>query len=413
MISCAIGETTKNVTKKIYKRRILKPTGYIYSHYENHRPSVIIFSEPKDVANFKNSELRNLPVDSFEVKVKSTTTPTSTSNGTKFHDYKIIRPKITNQSQVNSSSTSEPNLERVQYLPNLPNYKGQQSVQYPRPNNNGLQKTNERLFFKNPFCCFGHGHFQRKPNQFKPRPNHFAPRPVIPKPHVPKGKPKSKPKFKPKPEKKPSAPPESKEESSEEKNEEDKKDKKHSKKFEESSASDESYESTEKSTSKKYDDGSSEENENKASGKKHKKNSDEGKHSSHEHKKETIGGSKFNEERRNRKGFEDNEGYDKFNTFHKGHKKKYSDEDHSEYDGGNGEAKQEHHGKSHKKSKKNEHSEASTEHREGGRIVEDKKHKKGSKGLGYHNVLHKDEYKKKRLFYDDYDDQGFYDLFGI
>lgn len=411
MISSVFCETRKNVTKKVYKRRILKPTGYIYSHYENHRPSVIILSEPKAVAHFKNIELKNPSVDSFDVKIQSTPTPPSKSNDTKF----FIRP-ITNQTEEISSLTSEPKLERIQHSPYSPNYYGgQKSVQYPRPNINGSQKTNERLFFKNSFCCFGHGHFQRMPNPFQPRPNHFAPRPVIPKPHVPKENPKPKPKptSKPKPKKKPTKPPESEEKSSEEMSDEEKKEEKHWKKSEESSASDESHESTEKSTSKKYDDGSSEENEKKSSGKKHKQNSDEGKHSSHEHKKETIGGSKFNEERRNRKGFDDNEGYDKFNTFHKGQKKKYSDEDHSEYDGGKGEAKQEHHGKSHKKSKKNKHKEASTEHREGGRIVEDKKHEKGSKGLGYHNVLHKDEYKKKRLFYDDYDDQGFYDLFGI
>lgn len=43
---------------------------------------------------------------------------------------------------------------------------------------------------------------------------------------------------------------------------------------------------------------------------------------------------------------------------------------------------------------------------------EKKHHKKGSKTTGYHNVYHKDEYKKDHKFYDEADHQGHFSKHG-
>lgn len=48
----------------------------------------------------------------------------------------------------------------------------------------------------------------------------------------------------------------------------------------------------------------------------------------------------------------------------------------------------------------------------GGQYAEKKQHKKGSKTAGYHNVFHKDEYKKDHIFYDDADHSGDFEKYG-
>lgn len=181
---------------------------------------------------------------------------------------------------------------------------------------------------------------------------------------------------------------------------------KKSKKEKESNESKTSDESKD-SNSKEWNDSSSEEHHHKNSGKKHHEHSEEDKYSNKKHKTEKHGKTEFNEEDRSRKGFEDNEGYNKFSTFSKGRKKDYDEEDHFEF---NDEKKKK--DDSHHDAKKAKHNKHVAELKAGGKINEEKDHQKGSKTVGYHNVLHKDEFKKKRTFYDDLDDRGFYKLFG-
>lgn len=56
--------------------------------------------------------------------------------------------------------------------------------------------------------------------------------------------------------------------------------------------------------------------------------------------------------------------------------------------------------------------EAAKKGESGEHFDEKKSHKKGHKTTGFHNVYHKDEFKKQHSFYDEADNSGYYDKYG-
>lgn len=137
----------------------------------------------------------------------------------------------------------------------------------------------------------------------------------------------------------------------------------------------------------------------------HHGDGDHGHHDSHFDKK---GGSDYGEEQFAKHGHKGGQGYDNEHKYSKGDKGSHAKEHHegyydhhggkkaSEYDEAN------HHGEHHKGEKGTK----------GGKFGEKKHHKKGSKTTGYHNVFHKDEYKKDHTFYDDADHKGHFNKYG-
>lgn len=119
-------------------------------------------------------------------------------------------------------------------------------------------------------------------------------------------------------------------------------------------------------------------------------------------------GVKYNEEDRKRKGFNTDKGYNKVNKFGNGQKKKYDEEHHSNHQMKHHDNKADSHDSS------NKHSDDSDSYKgdKGGKFKEQKFHKKGSKTTGYHNIFHKDEFKKVHTFYDDADHRGKWNKFG-
>lgn len=133
-----------------------------------------------------------------------------------------------------------------------------------------------------------------------------------------------------------------------------------------------------------------------------------GSHKDSESGFEKVGGSKFNKENRSNKGHKDKTGYKNYDSFSKGSKGHYDEDDHTEHYGskkGKNAAKlneAENHGEHH----------AMDKGEKSGKFDEKKSHKKGSKTTGYHNVFHKDEYKKVHTFYDDADHKGNFKKYG-
>lgn len=119
---------------------------------------------------------------------------------------------------------------------------------------------------------------------------------------------------------------------------------------------------------------------------------------------EKSGGSKYNEEERKKKGWADSKEYNHFDSFGKGKKGHYDEEDYYEFDDS----------KYGKKASKDQHGHkhAANKGENSGKFDEKKSHKKGSKTTGYHNVFHKDEYKKVHTFYDDADHKGKFKKYG-
>lgn len=160
--------------------------------------------------------------------------------------------------------------------------------------------------------------------------------------------------------------------------------------------------------------------------KRHDSDDNEEKGGHHRHKSgfEKSNGSKFNRENRRRKGFKTNEGFDEHDTFGKGNKKAYDEKHHSEnhekkYGGHDASNTGSAHRHQRHAQKKNDvvnaelnaelNAEVNGERNavvDGGKFNEKKSHKKGANTLGYHNVFHKDEYKKVHIFYDDADHRG-------
>lgn len=129
---------------------------------------------------------------------------------------------------------------------------------------------------------------------------------------------------------------------------------------------------------------------------------DSGDHHGHESHFKKEDGSEYGEEDFSKKGEEEHKGYKNDHEFSKGEKGHYEKGDHQshyEHEGGKKGSEYDeadHYGEHHEGEKKEK----------GGKFGEKKKHKKGSKTTGYHNVYHKDEYKKDHTFYDDGDHKG-------
>lgn len=347
------------IGKSNYKPRVVAASGYIYSQIGNHKPSVIYLTRAE------NNHLKVTPFRHPSLPVTHRTFIAPVTTSVPFASLTTPVPLTSDVSRSrNDIKNPSPTLNKNKIF----DFELIHNNAAPKPPpTTYIQRYPGKLIF--PFKIHPAFSFGRKPNCC-----HTPPKSVPMKP-IEKNPPK-----------------------------------KHheSTSTESSKKSHKSRESSEESSSKEWSEGSSEEHSHKDSGKTNRNHSEEKKHLEKEHKTEKNGGSSFNEEDRKRKGFEDTEGYKNFSTFSKGRKKKYSEEDHSEY---SDEEKSDEESRS--KSKKGEKKKHSEQIKEGGKLNEQKNLRKGSKTLGYHNVLHKDEYKKKRTFYDDYDDRGFFKLFGI
>lgn len=155
-------------------------------------------------------------------------------------------------------------------------------------------------------------------------------------------------------------------------------------------------------------DGSESEEKELNHGHKSEKNDEKGSYEKDEKGFEKAGGQKYNEEEHKKKGFADSKEYKKYDSFGKGKKGHYNEEDYEEFEdteyGKKASDKEaaDHHGQKR----------AANKGEKSGKFDEKKSHKKGSKTTGYHNVFHKDEYKKVHTFYDDADHRGKFKNFG-
>lgn len=168
------------------------------------------------------------------------------------------------------------------------------------------------------------------------------------------------------------------------------------------------HESHEKKVKKKFEDKDDTEEEGGRRGHKSNKKDDKGGHNSHESGFHKVSGVKFNNENRKRKGFKTDKGYKNLDTFGKGKKKDYDEEQHADFHDKNHDKKATEHDASDKYGKHHDGYRGD----KGGKFNEQKLHKKGAKTTGYHNTFHKDEYKKVHTFYDDADHRGHFKKFG-
>lgn len=123
---------------------------------------------------------------------------------------------------------------------------------------------------------------------------------------------------------------------------------------------------------------------------------------------EEAKGSSYGEEHHGKKGEKGVKGYDSKHALTKGSKGSYGKEDHEHRYGQDGDRKHSYHDEG---SHYHDHH-AAAKRTKGGKHHEKKHHKKGSKTTGYHNVYHKDEYKKEHIFYDTADHQGQFRKYG-
>lgn len=116
----------------------------------------------------------------------------------------------------------------------------------------------------------------------------------------------------------------------------------------------------------------------------------------------------YEEEHSSKKGEKGRKGHKSSHGLKKGSKGSYGKEDHSTSYANEGDRKKSYHDED--GYQKKHHDE---EHRtRGGKHGEKKFHKKGSKTTGYHNVYHKDEFKKEHIFYDTSDHSGNFKKYG-
>ncbi|KAL0273185.1 UNVERIFIED_CONTAM: hypothetical protein PYX00_005921 [Menopon gallinae] len=119
-------------------------------------------------------------------------------------------------------------------------------------------------------------------------------------------------------------------------------------------------------------------------------------------------GHAHNSEHWNSHGEKGSKGYSGYDNYDERDAKKYhKDHDSGFYKQREG-TKKSHHDEgssygSHDESKKSESGES---------FDQKKSHKKGHKTTGYHNIYHKDEFKKQHSFYDEADGSGYYDKYG-
>lgn len=167
------------------------------------------------------------------------------------------------------------------------------------------------------------------------------------------------------------------------------------------------HESTEKKDKKKYDDKGGSETSGSKKGHKSSEKKDAGAHDSEEMGFVKEEGIKFNHENRKRKGFNTDKGYVNKEHFGKGHKGEYDEKKNSDFAKAQNDKKESKHGDA--------KAYGQTDHKyrddKGGKFNEQKLHNIGAKTLGYHNLFHKDEYKKIHTYYDDADEQGKHNKF--
>lgn len=130
------------------------------------------------------------------------------------------------------------------------------------------------------------------------------------------------------------------------------------------------------------------------------------KHQSHRQLHEN--GAAHNEEQRSKSGYHDRETYAKKDDFNAGESGSHDNNDHTNYYSNSNE----HQGAGQSESKNHANHAEGVHGIKGGQYAQKKQHKKGSKTLGYHNVFHKDEYKKDHTFYDEAHIKGDYEKYG-
>ncbi|KFB50579.1 AGAP006214-PA-like protein [Anopheles sinensis] len=123
---------------------------------------------------------------------------------------------------------------------------------------------------------------------------------------------------------------------------------------------------------------------------------------------EVAGGSSYEVGHHAHKDSRGEQGYDKKHTLEQVNRGSHGKEAHQHRYAQDGSRKKSHHDEgSHYH---DHHQEA--KRTKGGKHHEKKHHKKGSKTTGYHNVYHKDEYKKEHVFYDTSDHTGQFKKYG-
>lgn len=389
----------------------LRATGYMYHQYGDQPPRVIYLNDkndlkipprvlplPKtttpepespeddtkefvDLANeyFKKQKLHTKVSDSANKKRRNNPSNGAPTGLSAYKTYDFDRPQVENGFPMKNINKNAPPYGYV--------------MQIPRPKglsaNYQLLKVIPIKILRNPFAVY---HPIFKALHFSPG-NKPPPKPPIyvkPTVHTPVHKGTHK-------------------KSSEEHEEEHEEEETHEEsENSEESGDDHGSEETVKKVHKKYGKGDETSEENKQKGHKSKKHHKEGGHNSHEEGFVKTDGVKYNHEDRSRKGFQTDKGYNKFDSFGKGKKGEYDEKHHSEREA----AKKAHEAAAHDAAKKHgeHHEQESAEN--GGKFNELKSHNKGSKTTGYHNVFHKDEYKKVHTFYDDADHRGAYKKFG-
>ncbi|XP_055591443.1 histidine-rich glycoprotein-like [Uranotaenia lowii] len=119
-------------------------------------------------------------------------------------------------------------------------------------------------------------------------------------------------------------------------------------------------------------------------------------------------GESHEQEHYSKKGERGSSGHKSNHGVKKGNKGSYDKEDHSHSYANEGDRKKSYHDEdSH-----HNHHHAQAHQSKGGKHGEKKYHKKGSKTTGYHNVFHKDEFKKEHIFYDTADHSGHFKKYG-
>lgn len=451
-VSCAIRinddvDVLKNVPN-------LRATGYMYSQYGNHPPQVIYLTEnsalnrplklppskpptlplpnesinnTKDFVQLANEYFRNriykkVTNASNDKYIPKKLTPNNEENGSELQRYELQPPPLAQpvpyENVIHLRKINKDAKPKYGFVVQMPRTKGMSA-------NYQVVKVVPIRIFRNPFAVYRPVY--RKIHLVPKNPS-TPPIFIRPTTHKPKDSGDDSKKTHKKEEKdkkdeneeKEDEPEqdEEQEESSEDDEEKhdgkDNENKHHNSESNEEDESDEksdekeSEEKTKRKVHKKYGEGDEKSEESEKHGHKSKKNHKKGSHNSNESGFEKTDGVKYNHENRARKGYESGKGYKNFDSFGKGKKGEYDEEHHSE----NEDAKNGHKAQSHDASKKHGSHHKQENGENGGKFNENKYHNRGNRTTGYHNVFHKDEYKKVHTFYDDADHRGSFKKYG-
>lgn len=168
------------------------------------------------------------------------------------------------------------------------------------------------------------------------------------------------------------------------------------------------HESHEEKDAKKYNEKDGTEKSGHKHGHEATEKKDNGAHAADETGFKKEEGIIYNIDNRKHKGFNTNNVYNKHDHFDKGKKGGYDEEKKSKF------GEKEQGGKESKHAGAKHYGEKDHSYRDdkGGKYNEQKLHKTGAKTVGYHNIFHKDEFKKVRTYYDGGDEQGKHFNFG-